>query len=211
MSALSPAFAKRLARRAVLAIDARRPFAVKRNTHEWILDANSDAFANALNHLLTQPNAQFGRLRVKRMPGREGKPFEVGERFTGALSGWWPDWLADSLLSDFAEITEVSPRRVVYRYLSGCPMAGSSTFSVEEDERGCRFRVIFEYQEVNALAVTILNRFGLRVHDEVTRVQVERAAQKIGAKILASTLQGPTGGTGIAPQVVPAARTSASK
>src|SRR5580765_8369693 len=109
---LSPRFAKKLARRKPLAIDPNRPFAVKRNTHEWILDANPDSFSQALTDLLTQPDAQFGRLRVKRLPGREGKPFEIGERFTGSLSGWWPDWLADSLLSDFAELVEVSPRRV---------------------------------------------------------------------------------------------------
>jgi hypothetical protein len=211
MSTLTPAFARRLASRKPLRIDPLRGFAVKRNTHEWILEADPDGFAAALTDLLAQPGAQFGRLRVKRMPGRVGKPFEIGERFTGSLSGWWPEWLADSLLSDFAEIVEVSARRVVYRYLSGCPMAGTSTFLVEDHARGCRFRVIFEYQEVSGLAITILNRFGLRMHDEVTRLEVERAAAAIGARIVASTLQGPTGGSGIAPQVVPDASTSASK
>ncbi len=211
MTTLSTRFAEKLARRVPLTIDPARAYAIKRNTHEWILDAESGRFAAALTDVLTQPDAKFGRLVVKRMPGRDGKPFEVGERFTGSLSGWWPDWLADALLSDFAEVVEVSTCRVVYRYLSGCPMAGTSTLVVEEHPQGCRFSAIFEYQEVSRLAVTILNRFGLRLHDEVMREQVERAAEKVGARILATTLQGPTGGTGIAPQVVPESRMSASK
>src|SRR5262249_10958448 len=150
-------------------------------------------FAEAFAEVLREPQARFGALEIKRLPGREGLPFVVGERFTGCVKlphiGKLGAWLEDAMFSDYAEIVELAPRRVVYRYLSGCPIAGSSTFTVEPlaSDR-CRFRVVFEYQELSGLAISILHRFGLRMHDQVTRLQAERAAAKLGASIVASTI-----------------------
>ena len=55
----------------------------------------------------------------------------------------------------------------------------------------CRFRVIFEHQELGGLGITVLHRFGIRMHDEVTRAQVEQAAARAGAPVLASTIGSP--------------------
>ena len=79
---------------------------------------------------------------------------------------------------------------MVYRYLSGCPMAGTSTFEISSESEGenCRLRVIFEYQELGGLAVSLLNRFGIRLHDQVTQAQVEKTAERLGAAVLSSTL-----------------------
>jgi hypothetical protein len=198
MSALPEKFARKLTARHPLQMDPARPFAVKRNVHELTIEADADHFAKALTEVMSQPDAQFGAISVKRMPGREGRPFTVGERFTGCVNlshlGWprlgrLGAWLENAVLSDFAEIVELSPRRVTYRYLSGCPMAGSSTFTVDPLPGGrCRFRVVFEYQEVAGFGITALNRFGLKIHDTATRVQAELAAGRLGARILDSTL-----------------------
>jgi hypothetical protein len=198
MSTLSARFAHKLAARAPLVMDPARPFAVKRNVHELVIGADADRFAGALTQVMSQPDASFGAITLKRVAGREGQPFTVGERFTGCVQlshlGWprmgrLGAWLEDAVLSDFAEIVELAPRRVVYRYLSGCPMAGSSTFTIDPvAEERCRFRVVFEYQEVGGFGITALNRFGLKLHDAATRVQAELAAARLGARILDSTL-----------------------
>jgi hypothetical protein len=192
MTELSPYFAGKLAARRPLSIDPRRSIAVKRNTHEFEIGAPARDFAAAFAAVLAEPGARFGKITIGRLPGRDGKPFTIGERFTGRvmlLGGL----VADLALSDYAEIVEIRldtpPYRAVYRYLDGCPMAGSSTFTIDDlDDRRCRFRVVFEYQELSALGVTLLNRFGIRLHDDVTRAQVETAARRLGASILSSTI-----------------------
>jgi hypothetical protein len=200
MSTLAPTFARKLARRRPLAVDAARTIAIKRNTHEWIIGAEAARFDEALESVMREPGARFDAISVKRLPGRAGEPFVAGERFTGCVrlaQLGWPrlgrtrlgTWLEDALFSDFAEIVERAPGRVVYRYLSGCPMAGTSTFTVEPLERArCRFRVVFEYQEVGGAAISVLHRFGLQLHDRVTDAQVERAAARLGAEILSRTV-----------------------
>ena len=199
MTALSAAFARKLEQRRPLAVDAARAIAIKRNTHEWIIAAEAARFDAALDEVMREPGARFDAISVKRLPGREGEPFAAGERFTGCVrlaALGWPRlggtrlgaWLEDALFSDFAEIVERVPGRVVYRYLSGCPMAGTSTFTVEPlGPARCRFRVVFEYQEIGRIGVIVLNRFGLRLHDRVTDAQVERAADRLGAAILSRT------------------------
>ena len=189
---LSPYFARKLAARQPLAIDARRAIAVKRNTHEFEIAATAEEFAKAFAAVLAEPGARFGQITIGRLPGRDGRPFTVGERFTGRvmlLGGL----IADLALSDYAEVVELRldapPYRAVYHYLDGCPMAGSSTFTIDDVAPGrCRFRVVFEYQELSALAIAVLNRFGLRLHDDVTRAQVEAAARRLGAHVLSSTM-----------------------
>lgn len=172
-------------------LDPGRAVAIKRNQHEWLLDVDADAFATAFANVLAEPDATFGAIRIDRSPDRVGRPFAVGERFSGRfcldLLGGPLSWLAGTalgrfieraMLSDHAEVLEVTPHRVVYGYLTGSPVAGRSVLEVEPMGPGrCRFRATMEFQEVGLFAVTGLHRFGIRAHDGVVATQVARAAR----------------------------------
>lgn len=178
--------AAKMQRRRPLALDPARPFAIKRNVHEWVIAAGAQRFAQAFAEVLSRPGARFGAIEIQRLPGREGQPFVVGERFAGCVRlPHLPSWLE---LGDYAEIVELEPLRVVYRYLSGCPMAGTSTFEISPLGEHCRLRVIFEYQELGGLAVSLLHRFGIRIHDQVTQAQVLQTAERLGVPVISSTL-----------------------
>jgi hypothetical protein len=105
-------------------------------------------------------------------------------------------WIEDQMLSDYAQIEELdmdpapgAPHRLRYRYLDGTPIAGSSVFMVEPIAPGrCRVRQIFEYQEVNAIALATFQRFGLKFHDQVVHMQIHKAAERLGARVLRSTI-----------------------
>jgi hypothetical protein len=205
--ALPPAFASKLARRRPLSMRPARGPAVKRNLHELTVAAPADAFAGAFRAVMRE-EARFGLIEVKRV--RQGD-FVVGERFTGcirlaqlaarrrglwrALLGWLSRtrlgaWLEDAFLSDFAEIVALEPNQVEYRYLSGTPLAGRSRFEIAPlSSETCRLRVIFEYQEIGAFSISILHRFGLRMHDEVTALQAAAACARLGVPLLSSTIR----------------------
>ncbi len=105
-------------------------------------------------------------------------------------------WLEDQLLSDYAQIEEIdldpppgTPYRLRYRYLDGTPIAGSSVFVVEAaGPSRCRVRQVFEYQEINGIALGTFQRFGLKFHDQVVHMQIHKAAERIGAAVLGSTI-----------------------
>jgi hypothetical protein len=206
---------RRLAARGVLALDARRSIAIKRNQHEVVLAAPIDDVVATLSAQLSRPGASFGVIDVRRAAARVGKPFELGERFesvvcierllTGRLGllGRWLEpvlrsrawaFIAERFIGDFAEVSllELSgpgPRRVRYRYLEGCPMAGDSEYLVEAlGPDRTRVRVTFTFQELGALAITILHRFGLRVHDDAVRAQITAVAEQLGVEIVSSTM-----------------------
>jgi hypothetical protein len=223
MPALTAAAARKLDRREPLAVDAARPFAIKRSVHELEIGAGAADFAAALREVLRDPGARFGLIDVKRAAERESSDFAVGERFHGCvrlervaarlgprhpalarlLSALGRSrlgaWLEDNAMSDYAEVVSArlepdlaagEPFEVVYRYLRGTPLAGQSTFLVEPlTPTRCRFRVIFEFQEVGGLAITVLHRFGLQMHDQVTAIQARLAAARIGAEILSNTIR----------------------
>ncbi len=172
-----------------LQLDPAAPFAIKRNVHEFEIDADAETFANAFAATMQHEN-RFARICIKRSPERAGKPFELGERFMGVfeLVGW--PWLEDRLFSDAAEITELEPRRVTYQYLEGSPIAGSSSYAIESAGPG-RTRLVntFVFQEQGGFAITALHRFGVRAHDEVVRAQVEAAAKRVNARVLDSTMR----------------------
>jgi hypothetical protein len=221
MSTLCIAFAERLDGRTRLTLDPARATAIKRNVHELVIGTDAARFAAAFAEVLSERGARFGLITVKRTAEQAGRAFTVGERFSGCLrlqdaagrlgSGSLGRlvaalgrsrlgaWLEDALFSDYAEVLEIdlappagAPYRVVYRYLSGSPIAGSSTFLVEPLAAGrCRLRVIFEYQEVGGLAISVLHRFGVQLHDEVTYQQAVRAAERAGAALLSSTIRLP--------------------
>jgi PHD/YefM family antitoxin component YafN of YafNO toxin-antitoxin module len=188
---LSPSSARALAARVPLALDPRAPVAIKRNVHEVIVGAPADRLAAALRETLLEPGARFGPIVLKRQPSRAGA-FVPGERFHGcfALPLRFPGaaWLEDRLLSDYAEVVSCDDRQVTYRYLSGTPIAGESRLSVEPHGPHARFEAVFTFQERGTAAILLLHLAAARLHDEVIRVQIERAAARLAAPILSSSL-----------------------
>lgn len=204
-TAMTERAARRLQARAPLPPDPARSIAIKRDVHEFLVDADPRAFADAFAAVMTDPAGRFGLIAVRRPRDRVGEMFEIGERFQGCFSlpaalrlpDWRPlRWLArvveDTLLSDYGEIVELDlqgpPIRLRYRYLAGTPLAGSTTFSVEPAERGCLVRQVFEYQEINGIALMTFQRLGLKLHDQVVHNQVHTAAARAGARVLDGTI-----------------------
>lgn len=105
-------------------------------------------------------------------------------------------WLEDALLSNYAEVRAIvtdpapgQPYLLEYGYLEGTPIAGTSTFTIEDDGPGqCRVRQIFEYQEVGGVALATFQRFGLKFHDQVVQMEMEQAAAELGVRVLSSTI-----------------------
>jgi hypothetical protein len=218
----------KLERKALLPVDPSRSIAIKRDVHEFIVEADCDAFADAFKKVMTDPEGSFGLIRVKRPESRMGRDFGVGERFQGCYSiegallksfsqGWrralrpmvaWVlrrssvRWtlsrIEDALMSDYAIIAELvlDPDRsrgqihtLKYCYLEGTPIAGSSRFSIESLGPGrCRVTQIFEYQEVNGIALATFQRFGLKMHDQVVHMQIAKAAERCGAPAPVGTI-----------------------
>jgi hypothetical protein len=194
----------RLTRRAPLPVDPGRAIAIKRDVHELVVDVDAASFARAFRAVVADPESSFGLIRVKRPAERMGRDFVVGERFQGCFSleraaerwlGAVPAFLTtragravtrfleDLLLSDYAEVTSIVEDAgagrwlLEYRYLDGTPIAGRSIFSIEDDGPGrCRVRQVFEYQEVNGIALATFQRFGLKLHDQVVQMEIDRAA-----------------------------------
>jgi hypothetical protein len=270
MPVLSKAALVRLKRRHPVEVDARSTRAIKRLVHELDIDTTAARFAAAFAEVMRDPGGAFGLVDVKRAPDRTGHDFAIGERFHGCvrlqragarLGGHLGAVLAvigrsrlgalleDAVMSDYAEIAELQlspapgqPYRMVYRYLSGSPIAGSSTFTIEPlegnhlraryrgdsidrrarvdrevdtaeraaSENACRFRAVFEFQEVGGLAIGALHRFGIQMHDQVTHVQVERAARRAGGRIIASTIPAAYAFAGAAPDATAGLRPRAA-
>jgi hypothetical protein len=214
---ITPKAATKLYERPPLPVDPRKSIAVKRDVHEYIVETDADAFADAFRQVMIDPAGTFGLIRVKRPADRVGADFVEGERFQGCYSieaavmrampvelrdlGAWLlsmrpiaaliSHVEDQLLSDYAEIERLvlDPDRsrgqihqLEYRYLEGTPIAGSSTFYIEDIAPGrCRVTQVFEYQEVNGIALATFQRFGLKMHDQVVAMQITRAAEQAGA------------------------------
>jgi hypothetical protein len=226
---IPPQATRRLATRARLPVDARRSIAIKRDVHEYLVEADAEAFARAFREVMTDPSGRFGLIRVKRPADRMGKDFRPGERFQGcysvssALLGalarhprtrtlaplaerllatplvrWTIGRLEDAMLSDYAVIDELvldpDPAKgevhtLSYAYLDGTPIAGSSRFTIVPVGPGrCRVEQVFEYQEVNGLALGTFQRFGLKLHDQVVHMQVSKAAARAGAPAPSGTI-----------------------
>jgi hypothetical protein len=180
---LGPGAARRLLGRRRLAIDPTSGAAVKRNVHEFLIDAPAERFAQALADILVEPGADFAGLTILRLPGRAGRSFLPGERFQAAFRG---------VAVESSEIELIEPFRARYVYLTGAPFVGSSTFVVEPDgPRRTRFTAIFELQERGLLGVALLHGFGIRAHDRVVAAQAALAAARTGATVVQSTIRPP--------------------
>src|SRR5688572_12286017 len=83
---LTPDATAKLDRRAPLPVDADRTIAIKRDVHEFIVDATAADFARAFREVVTAADSTFGLIRVKRPGERLGADFTVGERFQGCFS-----------------------------------------------------------------------------------------------------------------------------
>src|SRR6266542_791676 len=76
-----------------------------------------------------------------------------------------------------------------YHYLSGSPIAGSSTFVVTPVSPGVsKLTQIFEYQELTSTFALFFSTGGLKLHNQVVYSQVSQAAELVGAKILSSDI-----------------------
>jgi hypothetical protein len=76
-----------------------------------------------------------------------------------------------------------------YHYLSGSPIAGSSTFVVHAVSPGVSsLTQIFEYQEQSSSFATFFSSGGLKLHDQVVYSQVSQAAELLGAKIISTDI-----------------------
>jgi hypothetical protein len=205
-----------LARRGRLPVDPSRSIAIKRDVHEFVVATDPHRFAAAFREVMQDPAGTFGLIRVKRPAERLGAPFEHGERFQGcysiaaALAGragwllaappirWAIGRIEDAMLSDYAVIDELvlepdlaagEVHTLRYSYLAGTPIRGSSTFTIVADGEGkSRVTQVFEYQEVNAIALATFQHVGLKMHDQVVHTQIHRAAARAGAVVLSGTI-----------------------
>ncbi len=153
---LAPRMARRLATRTPLELDSARPFAIKRNVHELVVDAEPGALAAALREVVADPVGRFGLIRIKRRAERVGRPFEAGERLHGcvALEGGLRAWLGRGRV-----------RRSVLR-----PIAASA-FALPGARRAARWledRFLSDYAEVVEIAET-RDAAGREVHRLVYR------------------------------------------
>jgi hypothetical protein len=222
---ISAAAARKLMQRALLSVDPKKSIAIKRDVHEYRVETDAGRFADAFRAVMTDPEGDFGLIRIKRPAERMGKDYQIGERFQGcyslekallaAVSCPWVKrlaafvlarktmrrligWLEDELMSDYAIIDELilSPDAALgevhtlrYRYLRGTPIAGSSTFYIEPSGSCCCLvRQIFEFQEINCIALTVFQRAGLKMHDQVVHMQILKAAIRAGAPPPAGTI-----------------------
>jgi hypothetical protein len=104
--------------------------------------------------------------------------------------------LENQATSDYGVIAklDLSPKDgqdfvLSYHYLSGSPIAGSSTFIVHPISPGTSsLTQVFEYQELSPTFALFFSSGGLKLHDQVVYSQVSQAADLVGAKIVSSDI-----------------------
>jgi hypothetical protein len=104
--------------------------------------------------------------------------------------------LENQATSDYGVIAklELSPKEgqdfvLSYHYLSGSPIAGSSTFIIHQISPGTSsLTQVFEYQELSPTFAVFFSSGGLKLHNQVVYSQVTQAAEIIGAKIVSSDI-----------------------
>jgi hypothetical protein len=202
--------------RPILRLDPAGSIAIKRDVHNFEIDADAIPFAQAFHTAMHQPQAEFGLVRVVRTRAETGTPFALNERFQGQYQidealvrdhrsgfvGWLEkvaaktldalhlegllDTIEDKLASDYGvitsfDLTSATLPTMTYEYLEGSPIAGSSTFQVQQLAPGrCRFTQIFTYQEQHLDFLFFFSTQGLKLHDQVVYAQVETTAKALG-------------------------------
>ena len=120
----------------------------------------------------------------------------VGAALANGLAARAVAFIEDQALSDYGEIVAIDmdpapgePHRLEYRYLEGTPIAGRSVFTIEGAGAGRSLLTqVLEFQEVNGMALAIFQRIGLKWHDGVVAMQVERAAERARASVISGTI-----------------------
>ncbi len=115
-------------------------------------------------------------------------------------------------LSDYGIVSELvtappdgKEYRFVYRYLSGAPVAGSSTYIITQLEPGqCRATEIFEYQEQSVAFADFFATSGIKLHLQVVESQIQQAATLAGGKITQTDMRLPSPSSPPAPSPPPA-------
>lgn len=69
--------------RPTLALDPGGAIAIKRDVHNFEVDADATTFADAFHRTMCAPKAQFGLVRVIRTRAETGEPFALNKRFQG--------------------------------------------------------------------------------------------------------------------------------
>ncbi len=208
-SAISPTHADEwgsaMAQRTLLTVDPERPISIKRDVHYFDVSVSAEKFTRAFHQTMIDPERRFGLIRIDRDPHDVRQPFKLHERFQGRYV--LPSSDADAGLvcrienaatSDYGEIVllqldENAEHRYYmrYAYLSGSPMAGSSTFEVQSINDGaCRVTQTFLYQELNVLSANLFSLGVLKLHDQVVYSQIAQSAAQAGGQITATDLQG---------------------
>ncbi len=90
------------------------------------------------------------------------------------------------------------PYVLEYRYLTGSPIAGSSTFMITDATpnelsrlgvpKAAKLTQVFLYQEQTSSFAKFFTRGGLKLHNQVVMSQAEQAAKLAGAKVLATDI-----------------------
>jgi len=194
-----------LDKKTVLHLNPKSHVTIKRDVHNVYIRADAAAFANAFQSTLMDSSKRFGFIHIMRKQANIDRPFTKGERFQGRYSV--EDALKlvdhqhdivrlfeDHFTSDYGIISELEVHpppggeyRIAYQYIEGSPIAGSSTWIIQQDQVEkdlCRFTQIFEYQELQISFALFFGTLGLKLHDQVVWSQVKQSADSIGAKVV---------------------------
>lgn len=222
----------------LLPLDPLNGVSIKRDTREFVFVSKAATFADAFAKVLTDSKRQFGPIVVNRLPANLDKPFTKGEKFQGRYllnEALEPSLgfdigrfdllctIENEVASDFGIIAELEqspqpgfPYTFKYRYLSGSPIAGSSTFIVEDlkepgdlakhcdkkadgawvlksaENRACeitKVTQVFIFQEQTASFRDFFATVGLDLHNKVVLSQVTQALDLIpGADLLSADI-----------------------
>lgn len=208
-SAVSPTHADEwgaaMAKRTLLTLNPEFQITIKRDVHFFDVSVSAEDFSKAFHAVMIDPNRRFGLIRVDRDPSRRGLPFASHERFQGRYvlpsndaDGWLVCKIENDVTSDYGEIEvlklDENPQhyyKMSYRYLSGSPMAGSSTFEVQGlTDKTCRVTQTFVYQENDPIAANSFTLGVLKLHDQVVYSQISQSAAKAGGAVTETDLLG---------------------
>jgi len=191
--------------RRLLEVDPEHLITIKRDQHYFDVSVSAERFVSAFHLVMIDPQRRFGLIRIDRDPDLRTRPFQLGERFQGRyeLAKGQSDSglvcrIENGATSDYGQISQLKlePNAehhylMQYRYLSGSPMAGSSTFEVRGiTEATSRVTQTFVYQENDVIVANLFSLGVLKLHDQVVYSQVAQSAAQAGGRITGTDLLG---------------------